>query len=113
MQKGETDVTAFSAEILNAALAMSLEWGENWLKNINERIRAAYPQLTSEDAEILNRWCAEVRSFAYKVIEVEYHTPPEKLIEPAMPQIKSRYPQLNQENLNHLYSQGMYYAWHG
>lgn len=113
MRKTNPDVTNISAEVLNVALDMSLEWGENWLKDINERILEAYPKLTAEEADNLNRWCVEVRDFAYRLIECEYNPPKEKLTEMAIKQVRRKYPQINEENLAHLYNQGMYYAWHG
>ena len=103
-------------EIVNAALEMSLEWGPNWLQPINARLREKYPQLTEKEAESLNVWCAAVRTFAFDLVEKEYKDEQAgKGIgsEAVQQEIRQKYPQVNAENLSHLYSQGMYYAWHG
>ncbi len=67
-----TDTSKFAAEILNAALKMSLEWGENWLAPIHQRIQKAYPKLSAEEADSLNLWCIEVRKYAFALVEEEY-----------------------------------------
>ena len=43
--------TAMDAAILNHALEMALEWGENFHKPIQERLRNAYPALTPAAAK--------------------------------------------------------------
>ena len=107
------DVTNFSVEILNVALAMSLEWGENWLAPINARIVAAYPALSAEDAQTLDLWCKEVSKFAYALVEKDYPQNMAGNVGDAMHHVARQYPQLDADNLARLYNQGMYYAWHG
>lgn len=105
------DVSHVAPDILNAALGMSLEWGENWLKPINQRIQEAYPELTAEAANNLNNWCLEVQKYAFALVEKDY--PLERMERTAMAQVRHQYPMLNHDNLSRLYNQGMYYAWHG
>ena len=108
------DVSNFTAEILNVALEMSLEWGPNWLSPINGRIKSRYPELTEEQANDLNLWCVEVSRYAYKLIEMDYPLVMFKGEEgTGIEQVQQKYPQINEENLGRLYNQGMYYAWHG
>jgi hypothetical protein len=102
------DFENISAEILNAALDMSMEWGENLLKPINKRIIEKFPELTEEQADILNYWCNEVKDFAFAKVAKDY-----PLEGTAIEEVKQRYPQINNETLTHLLNQGMYYAWHG
>ncbi len=98
-------------EILNQALELSLEWGEHFGQPVNARIRALHPEITKAEAEALDKWCKEVRYFAFEQVEQEYF---EKIpAGAAMQRIRERYPQLNDAVLGRLQSQGMYYAWHG
>lgn len=108
-----TDTSKFAAEILNAALKMSLEWGENWLAPIHQRIQKAYPKLSAEEADSLNLWCIEVRKYAFALVEEEYPLALANIDGTAMERVKQKYPQIDGENLSQLYNQGMYYAWHG
>ena len=114
MKKQEAvDVSPFSAELLNVALDMSLEWGKNWFAPIQDRIREAYPELSPEDADILDSWCIEAREYAYALVEEEYPMALRNEKGTAMDRVQQKYPQIDKKNLSHLYSQGMYYAWHG
>lgn len=98
-------------EILNEALELSLEWGEHFLEPINERIRARHPELTGQQAEALNRWCQEVRHFAFDLVEQEYF---DKIPHgTARAKTRERYPEINDELLGRLQNQGTYFAWHG
>ena len=106
-------MTKIAASMLNVALEMSLEWGENWLAPIQQRIQKAYPELTAGDADILNLWCIEVRKHAFALVKEEYPLAMANKDGTAMKRVKQEYPQINSENLARLYNQGMYYAWHG
>ena len=111
--KRATNVGEFSHQMLNVALDMSLEWGENWFQPINERIRTAYPELSADDAQTLDDWCVEAREFAYAEVEKWYALEVENKADKAMETTRRKYPQINERNLSHLYGQGIYYAWHG
>jgi hypothetical protein len=97
------------AEILNDALMMAMEWGENFGKPIQERLRAKYPALSQEEADEFERLCREMMYYAFGQIEEAYtKTIPDTT---ASANIKARYPLLNEESMGRLWSQGQYYAW--
>ena len=104
----------FSKEILNIALDMSMEFGENWLKPINDRLHKKYPEISSEDLEAINSICKEVNKFAndyvYKsgsVINKEISFVDFKKFKV---DILLKYIWISESNLSHLYSQSYYYA---
>lgn len=103
----------FSDEVFNVALALSLEWGENFHQPIGSRLRAAYPEITEEQTEMLHHWCREVERYSFELIEKGYQRSNGQNGGTAIEEVKRAYPQINAENLSRLYSQGMYYAWHG
>ena len=111
--KRAINISHVAPELLNLALDMSLEWGENWFQPINERIRAAHPELSADDAQTLDDWCVEAREFAYAEVEKWVTLEVENKAAQAMETTRQKYPQINEPNLSHLYGQGMYYAWHG
>lgn len=108
-----SDVSGFPDELLNGALLMSLEWGESWGKPLPPRLQARYTHLTGADADALSAWCDEVKNFAFALIEKEYPETMANRPGTARAQIKTRYPQVDDDNLSRLHNQGMYYAWHG
>ncbi|WP_313100714.1 hypothetical protein [Epilithonimonas sp.] len=104
----------FSEEILNTALAMSMEFGENWLKPIHERINKKYPNISSEDLDKLNSICKKVNQFANNYVYrggsvingeikfVDYNQFKNDIL--------LKYNWISEDNLSHLYSQSCYYA---
>lgn len=97
------------ARVFNDALTLSLEWGENFHKPIQERLRHAYPNLSQAEADELDRLCREIASYAFGQIERAYIK--EISEAKATTNIKARYPLLDGESLARLWSQGQYYAW--
>ncbi len=103
-----------SKEILNVTLDMSMEFGENWLKPIHERLHKKYTEISSEDLEKINSICKEVNKFAndyvYKsgsVINKEISFVDFKKFKV---DILLKYNWISASNLSHLYSQSCYYA---
>jgi hypothetical protein len=46
-----------SDEILNDALELTTEWGENFRKPIYERLKKKYPEISAELAEKTQKYC--------------------------------------------------------
>lgn len=80
---------------------------------INERVRAAHPELTEAQAQTLNDWCVEAREFAFAEVAKSYAVETEDKFDKALETTRQKYPQIDADNLSRLYNQGMYYAWHG
>lgn len=103
-----------SKEILNVALDMSMEFGENWLKPINERLHKKYPEISFDDLEKINSICKEVNKFAndyvYEsgtVINQEISFVDFNIFKD---DILLKYNWISENNLSRLYSQSCYYA---
>jgi hypothetical protein len=98
-----------SAEIFQKAVELSLEWGKQWLQPINDRIRAIYPSLTEAEADDLDRKCKEIQKYCWDDLcwkELDGLITQAEIVAA----MKARYPELSDANLNHLISQGYYYA---
>lgn len=92
-----------------------MEFGENWLKPINERLNKKYPQLLPIELEKYNKLCKEVNRFANNFI---YNNPVKNNEELTFlpfdefkKVIQKKYDRINEKNLKRLYSQSCYYAW--
>lgn len=96
-------------DILNAAMNISLEWGENWLKPINERLLAVYPNVSEEKAKEIDTYIRVAREDIFKVIE-QYYLKELSEIQ-AISIIQEKYTFLDDDTLKRLFNQGMYYAW--
>lgn len=95
-------------KVFNTAVALSLEWGENWLQPINERLLKIYPFLTRDETEELNEKCKQLQHYALELCAKELEG---KLTKDKIEiEIKIQYPNLNQKNIRQVIRQGMYYV---
>lgn len=98
----------FSDQLLNAALELVTEWGENFGKPIDDRILAIYPQLTSDEIAALTKISREAEYFIYSLAERELAG---EISETEIPQLAVReHPWLNAQNTARLTGIGMFYA---
>ena len=98
----------FSDELLNTALELTTEWGENFYKPINERILARYPNLTADEIGQLTKLSREAESFIYSLGERELAG---EIGETDIPVLaREQITWINDTNLYRLINIGMYYA---
>jgi hypothetical protein len=95
--------------VLNLALNLSLEFGPEWRKPIQARLRLKVPALSESDADELNRISASTRDNAHALIERSVHqgTPAE---DEARRELREAYPWIDDETLLRLWNQGLYFA---
>ena len=101
-------------DILNYGLKLSMEFGENWLKDIDDRLAEAFPDLSEAELRACDRLCRKVNKTAHKIVTDNplkttqgiTFIPSAKFKE----LILSHYAWINQDNLGMLYSQSCYYA---
>ncbi len=117
-------------EILNTGLKLAMEFGENWLQPIQDRLSKEYPELTRKELNEYNQICQHVMKFGH-TLAVEAKTgnrinnpifeKDKKDQEKAELEFKKRrnefpskvrekYEWVDDENLSKLFSQGCYYA---
>ncbi|MEQ1605871.1 MAG: hypothetical protein ABL999_13490 [Pyrinomonadaceae bacterium] len=105
-------VTAYEpdheSELLNKALELATEWGENFRKPIHDRLRVFYPELDNPEIDRLTTLAREAESYIYRLGERELAG---EICEGEMPHLAlEKYPWLNKYNVNRLSGIAMYYA---
>ncbi len=107
-QPKTNDATGFSAELLNLALELKTEWGENFQQPINERMLDKFPALTTDEIKELDKIAGEAESFIYTLAEQELDG---KILESdIVSQARFKFPWINDNNLFRLKNIGMFYA---
>lgn len=118
-QAGERDVptkinsiTAYEpnheSELLNKALELATEWGENFRKPIHDRIHVFYPELDDQEIDRLTTIAREAESYIYRLAQNELDG---RISELEIPNHAiEKYPWLNKSNVNRLTGIGMFYA---
>ncbi|CAN5359307.1 hypothetical protein BH10ACI3_BH10ACI3_23660 [soil metagenome] len=98
----------FSAGLLNYALKLVTEWGENYGKPINERIRSLFPELSDGEIAELTKRSREAESYIYDLAAQELDG---KIDEhDIIPLARAKFDWLDGENSSRLKNIGMYYA---
>ena len=104
----------FSNIVLNAALRMSMEFGENWLLSIDERLLELYPELGEAAVLKIDKICREANKNAHKFVCEHKVQEADGISFVAFPLFEtfmiSKYDWIDEENLSRIYSQGCYYA---
>ena len=99
-------------EIENFALNLSLEFGKDFEKKINNRLELKFPKLTSEELENYQTLCEEIKTECWNCIEpksTKINTA--KLSEILNEKIFEKYSWINERNKRRLISQFSYYFW--
>lgn len=100
------------AEVLNAGLNLAMEWGEQWLQPIQQRLAKRYTGLSVEELDRYNAECQAAMKFGHDLV----YLMAERLgadvnMDAWRGQVLERYSWINESNLSRLFSQGMYYAY--
>ena len=98
--------------LLNEGLELAMDWGENWLAPIEDRLLQRHVYLQRAELDELNAACQEAMKFghetAYEMVrERGKNIDQDEFVSLA----RARYPWLNAENTVRLFNQSMYYAW--
>jgi hypothetical protein len=108
---GETKKPDYST-LLNVGLSFALEFGENWLEPIQARMSAKFPMLAVEELDALNTNCQAAMNFGHDLLYSMAESEGSDLNQAKWQStVSTNYPWINTSNMNHLFSQGMYYAW--
>lgn len=102
------ETSEYSIELLNFALELVTEWGENFGKPIDERIRVKYPELTDDEIAELTVIARRVESRIYSLGESELAG--EISESDIVPTVRKEFEWLDGQNAGRLKNIAMYYA---
>ena len=101
--------------ILNEGLSLAMEWGEQWLCPIQERLATAHPELSREELDRYDELCRAAMHHAHALVAKCWRsadTRDEQLVFARFAELLGKtYPWISPENVSRAWSQGMYYAW--
>lgn len=101
---------ASEEQLMNYALDLAQEWGPQWMKPIQERLRNVYPTMSEAELNHLDAIARAAMDAGHGYSMAEKHG--RKNVDRAQWQSEyaAHYSWVDEKNLNHLYSTGMYYA---
>ena len=98
----------FPVEMMNHALALATEWGENFRKPINERMRLKYPNLSDDQIDRLKDLADEAETCILSLADDELAG---KFGESdIVPMAREKHPWVDEQQLYRIKNYGMYWA---
>ncbi len=98
----------FSLDMMNHALALATEWGENFRKPIDDRMRLKYPELTTDGIARLKKLADEAESYICHLAERELAGEIGEY--DIVPLAKEKFPWVADDQLYRIKNIGMYWA---
>jgi hypothetical protein len=102
------------AQTLNVGLDMAMEFGQNWLRPIQERLHARFPKLSETDLDAYNEQCQAAMKFGHLELRECWRaasSQKDAAFQLFRQRVLAAHPWVSAANLDHLFSQGCYYAW--
>jgi hypothetical protein len=100
--------------ILNQGMELAMEFGKNWLQPIQGRLGRRHKDLSCAALDEYERVCREALNYGIEQVKVQMQAAARKEKEAARllgEVMTGRYPWMTKKTLQHLFSQGCYYAW--
>ena len=98
--------------LLNEGLALAMDWGENWLAPIQERLRRAYPSLEPHELDAANATCQAAMRFGHESLHAMTLEDARNVTQEAFSALLlAGYPWVSAENAARLFRQSTYYVW--
>ncbi|MCQ6959774.1 hypothetical protein [Mucilaginibacter aquariorum] len=106
-------------EILNKGFSMAMEFGKNFLKPINERLKLKFDFLSDSEVEYYNTTCTEAMKVGHAFIIDSLASKAERnetvngiaFKRQFENDFTEKFNWVTQSNINCIYSQGLYFAW--
>jgi hypothetical protein len=107
------------AEILNHGIRLAMEFGENWLQPIQNRLAKKFTHLNATELDAYNHICRGAMDSAHshiyntlaKLDETSEKIASRELKKNFREYMRNNYTWISGSNLTRLFNQGMYYAW--
>jgi len=97
--------------LLNYCLDLAQEWGDFWLKPIQDRLGKAYPHLTPQELDHHNEIAQAAMKYGYDLVYSMAESEGKDVSQSIwQANYSARYPWVDKRNLSHLFSTGNYYA---
>jgi hypothetical protein len=94
------------AEILNTGLQLAMEFGENWLKPIQQRLFRRYNFLSKEELDKYNLICKTALDDGIRFIQNTLTN-----LDSRQQYMRKKYAWINNQGIERVFNQSCYYSW--
>ena len=96
--------------LLNEGLTLAMDWGEDWLSPIDNRLRERHPYLRADELANINDECQHVMRWGHELVHVRLQDAKGVDADDFARRVSERHPWIDQENMARLLTQSTYYA---
>ena len=99
---------------LNLGLDFAMEFGENWMRPIQERLSKKHPELSQPELDQHDLVCRQAMNFGHNQLVTcwrEAQGRQSEAFQLFKKELQARYTWISDENLSRLFSQSCYYAY--
>ena len=97
-------------ETLNLGFSIAIEWGADWLKPIQSRLKTARPDLSQSQRKECNKIVQSAMTLGHQLVPEFLAANLESDFDGWVAAIRQHYPWISDDNLNRCFSQGVYYT---
>ena len=98
------------SDTLNLSLSLAMEWGDDWLKPIQSRLKKLRPDLTPAQRRECNAIAQSAMKTGHKLVFDFLKADSESDFEGWSTALLDAFPWISDANLSQCFSQGIYYA---
>lgn len=95
---------------LNLGFDLAMEWGHDWLRPIQSRLKKLRPDLSSKQLRECNEICQATMKDGHLLVCNFIRTGADIDQDGWTAEMRTKYPWMSEENLDRCFSQGCYYA---
>ena len=97
--------------LLNEGLALAMDWGQDWLAPIQDRLRRQHPYLLAHELDELNATCQQAMQWGHESAYALVRSRGQDIRpDDFAAAVLARYPWVNSANVARLFNQSIYYA---
>ena len=109
---GPSSASPAPGVLLNDGLELAMDWGENWLAPVQDRLHQLHPDLRPEELNELNAACQEAMKVGHEIAYELVRERGQNVTQgDFILSVQAKHPWINAGNGARLFNQSMYYAW--
>ena len=98
-------------DVRNDGLELAMDWGEQWLAPIQDRLHARHPALTRAELDRVDDECRSAMRLGHDTVHGFVRDGrPALLAESLAPLLRAQFPWISDENVLRLFRQSLYYT---
>ncbi len=97
-----TDNRELNSDILNHALNLAMDWGEDFMQPTQARMQAIYPEFSAQQLDAIDEYVRTAMKYGHAIATGDFNS--------FKKAVNTQFSWVSDDNLHRMFNQGMYYA---